>query len=329
MGGTVRDQPRAMPMAGTADRRSLRRASAHALAANLNAVRHFVRVAGRLPRLSPPFGFLDKFFWRKAYDHDPLFAVLCDKLAAKDFVRARCPEVAVPDVLWSGRDARDMPDALWRDGVILKAAGGCGYNVRITAADIDQDAVARRFARWMRRPYGRQQSEWAYSQVPPRMFAEAMVAGSDVAAPVTLGVICIDGRPHRMTAVTGFKGEARHCALFDAKGRRLDFDDPIIPIQARDWRLPDCFEQAVAAAAKITADMDQMRCDFLLSDGRVWFNEFTIYTCAGLPIYTSPDGGDDFYGTWDIRGSWFVRTPQTGWREAYRHALAAALEEAA
>jgi len=45
----------------------------------------------------------EKFLWRKLFDHDPRFVVLSDKLACKEWVTERAPELAVAKVHWLGK----------------------------------------------------------------------------------------------------------------------------------------------------------------------------------------------------------------------------------
>jgi len=72
----------------------------------------FWRHVGRLPQLCPPVWHNDKFHWRKVFDHNPAFEIFCDKLACKQWVRDRCPDLPIPATLWQGNSARDIPEHL-------------------------------------------------------------------------------------------------------------------------------------------------------------------------------------------------------------------------
>ena len=60
------------------------------------------RGTGFYPSLIFPTRYTEKIQWRKLFDLNPLYAVLCDKLAVRDVVRERIgPEYLVP-LLWTG-----------------------------------------------------------------------------------------------------------------------------------------------------------------------------------------------------------------------------------
>jgi hypothetical protein len=64
------------------------------------ATLNFWRHVGRLPQLCPPSRHNDKFYWRKTFDHNPDFEIFCNKLACKDWVRQRCPDLPIPATLY-------------------------------------------------------------------------------------------------------------------------------------------------------------------------------------------------------------------------------------
>jgi hypothetical protein len=64
---------------------------------------------GRLPRLFRPRRYTEKMQWRKAFDLDPRYAILCDKLASRDFVAARLGSGFSAPLLWQGADPARIP----------------------------------------------------------------------------------------------------------------------------------------------------------------------------------------------------------------------------
>ena len=62
----------------------------------------FRKVVGYGPNIAFPSRYHDKMLWRKIFDHNPLFVTFCDKLATKEYVRARAPGIRMPATLWVG-----------------------------------------------------------------------------------------------------------------------------------------------------------------------------------------------------------------------------------
>lgn len=81
--------------------------------------RRFFRRMGYVPDFAAPVTFTEKVHWRKIFDDDPRFAVLLDKLRAKQFVGHRLPWLGFPQVLWQGENPLEIPfgrfTALYRE----------------------------------------------------------------------------------------------------------------------------------------------------------------------------------------------------------------------
>ncbi len=76
---------------------------------------------GRQPNIANPQLYTERMLWRMIVDHNPQFVLFSDKLTAKEYVKRRCPELLLPQTLWIGRDAADIPPELLRGDVYVKA----------------------------------------------------------------------------------------------------------------------------------------------------------------------------------------------------------------
>jgi hypothetical protein len=86
-----------------------------------------------------------------------------DKLLAKQFAVARCPTVKVPETLWTGQAAEDIPDDLLRGNVVVKANHGSGWNIFIRNGQYDRGELNRTANRWLASRFGKRHAEWGYS----------------------------------------------------------------------------------------------------------------------------------------------------------------------
>ena len=303
------------------DRAVLKFVTAGMLLKHRPAVTIFRNEIGRAPRLVPPHRKSDKFFWRKAFDHNPLFEIFCNKLACKEWASAKCPNLPIPSTIWQGDSAKDLPDELLVPSVIVKANAGSGYNIVPEGSDRDREGIERKFAVWLSIPYGRRLAEWGYQSVARTMFVEELITGPNGEAPVMIYVYSISGEPVCFYCITGRVGDQRCDAFFLLNGERLQIQvkgfDPI----PEGWRAPSGFDKAVQFARILAQGIDNIRCDFMCVGDRVWFSEMTPYSGSGLSLYADPSHGDGPYEHWDIRQSWFLTTPQKGWKRIYAASL--------
>jgi len=157
-------------------------ANAALYAKSIRLVGRYWRKFGRLPNIAVPRRYSERMLWRKVVDHNPLFVCFSDKLAAKEYVRQRCPDLPIPRTLWIGGDADAIPEALLRGDVFVKASHGCNFNLRLRGGPCDRDDLRRRTRRWLRSCFGRKDGQWAYSGVTPRLFVEEAVGDVETAA---------------------------------------------------------------------------------------------------------------------------------------------------
>ncbi|WEK51015.1 MAG: hypothetical protein P0Y66_02810 [Candidatus Kaistia colombiensis] len=73
--------------------------------------------------------------------------------------------------------------------------------------------------------------------------------------------------------------------------------------------------------ARLAAGTDYLRVDFMVVDGKLHGGEITPYPSAGLMTNSDPAVLAQMGRSWDLGQSWFLRTPQSGWRAAYQAML--------
>lgn len=280
--------------------------------------------AGLFPNPAAPSADGDKFLWRKIFDHNPLFSICCDKLAAKDYAKQHAPGLKTAAVLWQGTDSARIPPELLTGNVAIKANHGSGWNILVRDGQYDRKQMLRRTSRWLRRTYARFVGEWGYRNARRCILVEAMLQEPD-------------GRP----VATEYKfhtSAGRICYIY-VKRRNADgtdnwcfYDGDGIPMPAdpawTKWLalpLPDNFPQMREVAETLGQPFDHMRVDLYSLAGEIYFSELTVYPQSGKSVtgrLAQLRNAD-----WDLRKSWFLTTPQRGWRRLYAAALRRWLDE--
>lgn len=279
---------------------------------------------GFFPNPAAPSGDGDKFLWRKIFDHNPLFSICCDKLAAKDYAARNCPGLMTAAVLWQGTDPARIPPELLTGNVAIKANHGSGWNILVRDGQYDRKEMLRRASGWVRRTYARYVGEWGYRNARRCILVEAMLQEPD-------------GRP----VATEYKfhtSAGRTCYIY-VKRRNADGTDnwcayerdgtplPADP-QWTTWLalpLPANFERMRETAERLGQPFDHIRVDLYSLHGGIYFSELTVYPQSGKSV--SRRQAELRNASWDLRKSWFLSTPQRGWRKLYAEALVRWLDD--
>lgn len=282
---------------------------------------------GRTPALLRPRRFSEKMQWRKLFDLDPIFAVLSDKLASRDFVAARIGPGRQPDLLWAGSNPDDIPFDRLVPPYVLKSTHASGHVIIVRdPATLDATAARAAARRWLAHPHGALLNEPAYIHLTPGLIVERLV-------------LRLDGTPPQERRVYVFNGRASFVRTntTNENGKSV-FGD----VHTSDWTwLPIAWEwpnhpvppprpaqlgEIIALAERLAAGMSHCRVDIYDCGDTLVVGELSLYSQSGLVIYSNST--DDFVlgAPWVIRWPmlrafwavavrrWEIRPPPTGGR---------------
>jgi len=118
--------------------------------------------------------------WRKLFDHNPLFLILNDKLAAREFIARRAPDLNLPRILWVGDGSTAIPSDVLQGDVVVKVNNASDRNYFIRGGQYDPEDLDRTVQRWRtEKAYGRKDGEWSYRLIKRRIFVEEMLTDPD------------------------------------------------------------------------------------------------------------------------------------------------------
>ncbi|TPN80864.1 hypothetical protein FJ987_16850 [Mesorhizobium sp. CU2] len=287
-------------------------------------IARFARRMGYLPNPAAPTRYNELMLWRKIVDRNPLFVTLTDKLAAKAHIRAACPELPIPETLWSGPDPSDIPTELLAGQVVVKVNHGCEMNIFVSDGRPDREQIVRKTKRWLKRRFGRRNGEWAYWPIVPMVLVEErlQLSGGTIATDIKVHV-CAGEISH----VWAEDKLAKRSHLFDGNGQPLPGRDPDYPREDQSMpvghALLDLVRQAIALAPRIAGDLDHVRVDFLVTDKGLHAGEICIYSAAGYGTWTNPVIAGSLECLWHLENSAYLRRPHRGLGRVYAEALRA------
>jgi hypothetical protein len=259
----------------------------------LRAFRHVVGgyylTFRRLPNLVRPRLFSEKMQWRKLFDRNPLFAVLSDKIAVRDFVAARVGPGRTPEILWVGDRPEDIPFDRLEPPYAVKCSHRSGMNVLVPDdACLDRDAARAELRAAWREDYGRTHFEPGYVPIVPRLFAERLVVMPDGSPPVEHYVHVFSGRVAVIeTAVLeddGAGGREWRLCFHDRDWRKRNWREMFEPTR-RPVARPACLDAMIGLAETLGAGFDYIRVDLYDAAEGLVVSELSLYANSGLMVY--------------------------------------------
>ena len=285
---SVFDRPR-LPRATVADIRRIRAA--------------YKRTFGHHPNLLRPRRFTEKIQWRKLFDLNPLFAVLSDKIAVRDFIAARVGRECLPPLLWIGDRADEIPFGSLDPPYVLKCSHGSNFNVLVPErADLDIGAARERLSQGLAMNYGLTWREPGYAPVRPRLLAERMLRQPDGSPPLEHKLFVFDGRVRVIWTIVVDANHNRQDAVHDPEWNWLGWH-ALNPCHERPLPRPERLAELIALAERLGAGFDHVRVDLYDAADGIRVGELTLYNLGGLVPFV-PDEADVVLGSW-----WRLRHP--------------------
>jgi len=285
--------------------------------------RRFFRRMRYMPNFAAPATYTEKIHWRKIFDDDPRFAVVLDKLKAKQFVADRLPSLRFPQVLWQGDNPRDIPFDRLDIPYIVKCNHGYAMNIAVPdPASADRQAIIADMSRYLGETFGVGKLERGYAHIERQVFVEVLVGEDHGYEPLDYKFIIIAGLVAYIM-VTASRFSARKTALFDRNWQRLEAAHGGIDATLEVAR-PASLSRMIEAAELLGGEFDMMRVDFYVDAGEPVFGEFTVYPRSGLLQFDPPSFDHELGARWDIAASSYLSRPPSRFARMYRAVLAAA-----
>lgn len=227
-----------------------------------------------------PRTFTEKLYHRMiAIDRDSnkTYTRLADKFAVRDYVRSKCGEQYLVDLIWSGTDPNKIPFDGLPSKSIIKPNHGTGMKA-VLQEPIDRDAVRQSARRWLEVNYYWLTREYQYYSIKPRILIERFLDEGNPHGPLDYRFLCFHGKPELIEV------NDPPCTIapfFDTSWVKLElyFADRL---PRPDIAKPDNFDEMMDVASALSRDFDFVRVDLYNVNGRIYFGELTFTPIAGM-----------------------------------------------
>ena len=260
---------------------------------------------GFYPSLFFSVRFTEKIQWRKLFDLNPLYSILCDKIAVRDFIKQRGgPELLVPQ-LWSGGDPNAIPFDAIEPPYIIKSSHASEHTIIVENEALpDEQAIRDTAFAWLAWNHGRAFDEPGYVHVPPALLIERLLLKKDGSPPLEHKIFVFDGVVRVIQSITvSAQNRARFVSYHTPDWIELPWRI-LRPRSSQPLDPPRQLDKIIKVAECLGAGFDHVRVDLYECDDKIYAGEMTLYSHSGLlPI--TPDSADFVLGSyWKVHFKW-------------------------
>lgn len=256
--------------------------------------------------LENPQRYTEKIQWRKLYDKQPIYSVLSDKYAVRQWVARKIGEEYLIPLLGVWDKPEDIDFEKLPNAFVLKTNNGSSTNIIVRdKSNLNCELARERLRGWLAYPtWFANGFEMHYRDIPPKIIAEKYMMPVDGSADLTdYKFVCFDGKPF-MCLVVGTRSTDETLDYFDMEWKHIDLCRRGMHNAAKVTPKPERFEEMIRLASILSEGFAQVRVDFYELNGSVYFGETTFTSGSGMFNFV-PDSFDYLLGD-----MWNIHEPQ-------------------
>lgn len=254
---------------------------------------------GKKLNLENPKTYNEKLNWQKLYDHNPMYTIMVDKYAAKNYVASIIgDEYIIPTIgCWNKPEDIDW-DSLPNQFVLKTTHDSGGVIVVKDKNKLNIENAIKKLNKCLKADNYSSTREWPYKNVPRRVIAETYMEDKKTGELRDYKFFSFDGvvKALFVSQDRGKIGEEVKFDYYDADYHHLD----IFQYHHSGGKKPEkplCFEEMKMLASKLSKGIPQVRVDFYEVNGKVYFGELTFFHHGGIVPFT-PEEWDYTFGSW-------------------------------
>lgn len=232
-----------------------------------------------------PITFNEKIQWLKFNDRNPLYSLVSDKLAVREYVRNKIGEDYLIPLIGYWKKFNEINFQELPVQFVLKCnhdSGGviiCKDKLKLNLLK-----AKKKIENSLKRKFFYIGREWQYKNIKPLIICEELLLDKDGNPPADYKISCFDGKVDNIMVCTGrFSKEGVKFYFFDKNWDFLRYNkgDDKLPINFTIEK-PKNLEKMLEIAEVLSEDFRYARIDLYNLNGKIYFSEITLSPCSGF-----------------------------------------------
>lgn len=255
----------------------------------------YYRTHKRWPNLIHPETYDEYIQWLMIHVYDESYGKYVDKVEVRKYVA----ECGLEDLLIPVYGVYEKPEDIDYKALpnefVLMANNGSGSDYYVMCTDkfkMDIRRVNKKMNAALKSHFWKYFCEYQYRNIFPRILCMEYLKAPDSQRLTDYKVVCVNGKAVRILVCTG-RDEGR-----DYYSTDWEYLDHVLPEYRSEKRIerPECLEQMIQAAEKLSKPFPLARIDFYEVQGKLFFGEITLTPCAGRHKYLNEKGQKEWNG---------------------------------
>ncbi len=232
--------------------------------------------------LSNPQTFNDKLNWLKLYDTNPTYTDLVDKIKVKAYVANTIGIEYVVPLIGSWKNANDIDFDNLPERFVLK----CNHDsasvfVCKNKEDFKKTVICNKLNKSLKNNFYKMGREKPYKNIDRKILCEEYIDGELF----DYKFYCFNGEPKFLYIATGLAGDhSLKIDFYDLELNQLPFYRTDYDRLGKSVRPPNDMSKLIEMAKSLSKNIPFVRIDFMETNEKTYFAEFTFSPSAGALI---------------------------------------------
>ena len=238
----------------------------------------------------------EKIQWLLCYSDTSMWTRLSDKYRVRDYVKSKGFEDMLVPLLGVWDKPEEIDFESLPDKFVIRCNNDSGSTIAVDKKNgFDPDAIRADLAAHLKYRFGYRVGELFYNKIEPKIIAERYLE-QDIPAiqgsPVDYKVWCFDGKPYSIWVNYNRTREWTYINVYDLEWN-LRPDASLFNERFRDGKglipKPVCLDEMLSVASVLSEGFPEVRVDFYISGGKLYFGEMTFASVGGMMKRFSDD----------------------------------------